>query len=194
LKPLPVIALAAWAWPQTPRAARGIPLGLLVCAVGDVLLALDLFLAGVAVFMAAHLLYIWAFLGLTRRLRPVRAVPFLVWGAGTFALLAPVLGRNLWPVAIYMVVICAMMWRAAALPGAETLAARAGWWALAGALLFGASDTLLALYRFYNPWPDAPVMVMLLYWAGQACLARAAGPPSGISPAFLYHHAGPPAA
>lgn len=194
LKPLPVIALAVWAWPGTPRAARGIPLGLLVCAAGDVLLALDAFLAGVAVFLAAHLLYVWAFLSLTRRPRPFRAIPFLVWGAGTFALLAPVLGRNLWPVAAYVVVISAMMWRAAALVGADTLAPRAGSWALAGALLFGASDTLLALHRFYNPWPDGPLMVILLYWAGQACFARAVGPPSGISTGFRYHHAGPPAA
>ena len=194
LKPLPVIALAAWAWPGTPRDARFVPLGLLVSAAGDVLLALDAFLAGVAVFLAAHLLYIRAFLGLTRRPRPLRALPFLVWGGGTFALLAPVLGRNLWPVAVYVIAIVAMMWRAAALIGGEGIAAREAWWALGGALLFGASDTLLALHRFYNPWPDAPLLVMTLYWAGQAALARAVRPPSGISAAFLYHHAGPPAA
>jgi uncharacterized membrane protein YhhN len=194
LKPLPVIALAAWAWPGTPREARGVTLGLMVCSAGDVLLALDAFLAGVAVFLAAHLLYIRAFLGLTRQPRPLRALPFLVWGGGMFALLAPVLGRNLWPVAVYVIAIVAMMWRAAALVGAETLAPRQAWWALSGALLFGASDTLLALHRFYNPWPDAPLLVMALYWAGQAALARAVRPASGISAAFLYHHAGPPAA
>jgi uncharacterized membrane protein YhhN len=194
LKPLPVIALAAWAWPGTPREARGVPRGLLVSSAGDVLLALDAFLAGVAVFLAAHLLYIRAFVGLSRRPRPLRILPFLVWGGGTFALLAPVLGRNLWPVAVYVIVIVAMMWRAAALVGAPGVAPREAWWALAGALLFGASDTLLALHRFHTPWPDAPLLVMVLYWAGQAALARAVRPPSGISAALLYHHAGPPAA
>jgi uncharacterized membrane protein YhhN len=194
LKPLPVLALAAWAWPGTPREARGVPRGLIVCAAGDVLLALDAFLAGVAVFLAAHLLYLSAFLGLFRRPRLLRALPFLAWGAGTFTLLAPVLGRNLWPVAAYMIAIVAMMWRAAALVGAETLPRRHAWWALSGAVLFGASDTLLALHRFYTPWPDAPLLVMSLYWAGQAALAQAVRPRSGISAGILYHHAGPPAA
>ena len=194
LKPLPVLALFAWVWPAAPRAGRWVPLGLVVSAAGDVLLALDFFLPGVAVFLAAHLLYIRGFLGLTRRPRPLRALPFLAWGAGAFALLAPVLGRNLWPVAAYVIVICVMMWRAAALVGAEGLPRREAWWAVAGALLFGASDTLLALHRFYTPWPDAPYLVMLLYWAGQAGLARSAKAPSGIPAPFLYDHAGPPAA
>lgn len=196
LKPLPVLALAVWAWPPAPatRGARWLPLALVVSAAGDLLLALDAFLAGVAVFLAAHVLYIAAFLQRTRRLRPWRALPFLLWGAATFALLAPVLGRLLVPVAVYMVAVCAMMWRAAALAGDRAAPGASGGWALAGAVLFGASDTLLALHRFHTPWPDAPYLVMLLYWAGQAALARSARPASGISAGFQYHHAGPPAA
>lgn len=194
LKPVPVLALAAWAWPGAARAGRWIAVGLLVCAVGDVLLALDAFTAGVAAFLVAHLFFVAAFLAQTRRPRLLRALPFLAWGGGAFALLAPVLGRSLWPVAAYMLTICTMMWRAAALPGADGVPPRQAWWALVGAMLFGASDTLLALNRFHTPWPDAPYLVMLTYWAGTAALARSARPPSGNPAMFRYHHAGPPAA
>jgi uncharacterized membrane protein YhhN len=192
LKPLPVLALAAWVWPGPTPAARWVRIGLLVCAAGDVLLGLGASLPGVGVFLLAHLLYIAAFLAETRRRRLLRALPFLVWGIAMMALLVPVLGRHIAPVGAYAVALCAMMWRAAALFG-DVPRARAGS-ALAGAILFGASDTLLALHRYYTPWPDAPYLVMLLYWAGQAGLARSARPASGISAGFRYHHAGPPAA
>jgi uncharacterized membrane protein YhhN len=121
-------------------------------------------------------------------------VPFLLWGAAGFALLAPVLGALVWPVLVYVLAICVMMWRAAARVGATGARRREEWFALCGAVAFGASDTLLALSRFLTPWPDAPYIVMLLYWAGQAGIARSARPAAGIPAGFLYHHAGPPAA
>ena len=64
-----------------------------------------------------------------------------------------------------------MMWRAAARvrPGE-----RAGWMALAGALSFGLSDTLLALHRFRAPVPGAWYLVILTYWAGQLGIAASA--------------------
>jgi alkenylglycerophosphocholine/alkenylglycerophosphoethanolamine hydrolase len=195
LKPLPVLALTFWAWPASRKPAdRLIPIGLLVSALGDVLLEVGSFLAGVFAFLAAHLAYTASFLARTRRLRPLRALPFLAWGIAVFSLLAPVLGRLLWPVGIYALVICVMMWRAAALVDHTGEVRREEWWALAGAVLFGLSDTLLILHRYDTPWPDAPYLVMALYWAGQAGLARSIRAPSGISDSFLYHHAGPPAA
>jgi uncharacterized membrane protein YhhN len=195
LKPLPVLALAVWC-----RAGGGgttatsIAAGLVVSAVGDVLLALDRFLAGVAVFLAAHVLYTSAFLAWTRRPRLLRLVGFLAWGAAVYSLIAPVLGALLVPVGAYVLAACVMMWRAAATLGASGGVRREEWWALAGAVLFGASDTLLALHRFLTPWPDAPFLVMLLYWAGQAGIARSARRAAGNSAVFQYHHAGPPAA
>jgi uncharacterized membrane protein YhhN len=196
VKPVPVLCLAAWCWPRSgPRAARLISAGLVVSAVGDVLLVYDrLFLAGVGVFLVAHLCYTGAFLARTRRPRPFRLLPFLAWGAAAFALLGPVLGSLMAPVGVYMLAICVMMWRAAACVGAAGEPRREAWWALAGAVMFGLSDTMLALHRFLTPWPDAPYLVMVLYWTGQAGLARSARPPAGIPSRFQYHHAGPPAA
>jgi len=195
LKPVPVLCLAAWCGPGGGRAsARLVCAGLVVSAVGDVLLEMPrLFLPGMVAFLVAHLCYIAAFVIEARRWRALRAVPFLLWGAAGFARLAPVLGALVWPVGIYVLVICAMMWRAAARVGGTGAPRREEWFALAGAVAFGASDTLLAFSRFLTPWPDAPYLVMLLYWAGQAGIARSARP-AGIPDGFLYHHAGPPAA
>jgi uncharacterized membrane protein YhhN len=194
LKPVPVLCLAAWCGLGTARAQRLLCVGLVVCAVGDVLLVFpSLFLAGVGVFFLAHLCYTAAFLALTRRWQPWRALPFVAWGVGAYAFLFPVLGGLVVPVGAYIVAICVMMWRAAACAGA-TGAPRAERWALAGAVVFGLSDTVLALNRFYQPWPDAPYVIMVLYWAGQAGLAASARRATGISTAFQYHHAGPPAA
>ena len=104
------------------------------------------------------------------------------------------LGALVGPVAVYVLAICVMMWRAAAGVGSTGAPTREEWWALAGAVWFGMSDTLLALHRFLTPWPDAPYVYMVLYWAGQAALARSVRPAAGISAAIRYHHAGPPAA
>lgn len=196
LKPLPVLALWAWCGPGAEgRGARWLRAGLLVSAAGDVLLVFPgLFLPGLAVFLCAHLLYTAGFLAATRRRRLLRALPFVLWTAGALAFLVPVLGRLVGPVAGYVLAICVMMWRAAATVGRDGPARPEEWWALGGAVLFGLSDTLLALHRFMTPWPDAPYLVMLLYWAGQAGLARSVRPSAGNSAAFRYHHAGPPAA
>jgi uncharacterized membrane protein YhhN len=64
-----------------------------------------------------------------------------------------------------------MMWRAAARwgdhPGATA--------ALLGAILFGLSDTLIAIDRFRAPIPGAPAFaIIVLYWAGQAGIAASA--------------------
>jgi uncharacterized membrane protein YhhN len=60
-----------------------------------------------------------------------------------------------------------MMWRAAARvgnPGTSALPALLG---LAGAVAFGASDTLIAFDRFYTPMPGVRWPIMILYWMGQ---------------------------
>jgi uncharacterized membrane protein YhhN len=45
---------------------------------------------------------------------------------------------------------------------------------LAGAVAFGASDTLIAFDRFSAPIPGARWPIMVLYWLGQAGLAASA--------------------
>lgn len=87
-------------------------------------------------------------------------------GRGTHAVGSGLLlGMLAVPVAVYMTAIGAMMWRAAARVGPGREGAVTG---LLGAMLFGLSDTLIALDRFRAPIPGARYAIILLYWAGQA--------------------------
>jgi uncharacterized membrane protein YhhN len=64
-----------------------------------------------------------------------------------------------------------MMWRAAARIGASPRGFCAAAIGLAGALLFAASDTLIALDRFHASIPGARYPIIALYWLGQLGLA-----------------------
>lgn len=167
-KPLPALALAAFVWSARRGAASAlVTAGLLVSAAADVAIERS-FVAGVALFLLAHVAYVTAFVADERALRPWRALPFAVYAAGMYAFLWPRLGALVVPVGAYVVAIASMMWRAAARvrPGEA-----AGRWALAGALAFGFSDSLLALHRFHGEIAAASVAIMLTYWAGQLGIA-----------------------
>jgi uncharacterized membrane protein YhhN len=167
VKPFPALALAAWVGLRGPGpSGRLTAAGLVLSAGGDLLLEAGRFLPGLFAFLGAHLAYTAAFLAADRRPALGRALPFLAWGVGAFALLRPGLGDLTVPVAVYVAVICTMMWRAAARVGrsSSALAALLG---LAGAVAFGASDTLIAFDRFSAPIPGARWPIMGLYWLGQ---------------------------
>ena len=172
VKPFPALALAAWVFLRCSRPLGRLTAGgLVLSALGDVLLEAGFFLPGLLAFLSAHLAYVAAFLSADRRPAPGRAVPFLAWGLLAFALLRPGLGAMALPVAVYVAVICTMMWRAAARvgsPGTPALAAALG---LAGAVAFGASDTLIAFNRFAAPIPGVRWPIMILYWLGQSGIA-----------------------
>jgi len=171
-KPVPVLALAGWVLAAAPTAfGRLVTAGLLLSALGDLLLEGGLFLPGLLAFLAAHLAYIAAFLRVERRPALARALPFAAWAVLALVLLRPGLGAMAVPVAVYVSVICTMMWRAAAAigsPSASPAAARLG---LAGAVAFGASDTLIAFDRFRLPLSGVGWPVMILYWLGQCGIA-----------------------
>jgi uncharacterized membrane protein YhhN len=167
-KPLPALALAVWValsrarWPGRLTAA-----GLAVSAVGDVLLETGLFVPGLLAFLTAHVAYTAAFLAVERRPALARTLPFLAWGVAAFSFLRPGLGELTVPVAVYVAVICTMMWRAAARVGSPGTPGHSALLGLAGALSFGASDTLIAFDRFSAPIPGARWAIMILYWMGQ---------------------------
>ena len=183
-KPVPVLAMAA-AVAASCRSAYGrrIAGGLLWCALGDVLLEVGerAFLAGVAAFLVGHLFFTAAFLGETRALRPWHAIPCALWGIGVVASLRSGLAERgmLWPVAVYTAVICTMLWRAAARLMPRSPIAPGALAALCGALLFVASDTLIAVHRFHlgAAHPAAPAIrygIILLYWLVQLEIAGSA--------------------
>lgn len=175
LKPVPALALSTWVALRCRQPlGRLTAAGLVLSALGDVLLDAGRFLPGLFAFLAAHVAYVAAFLSVARRPALARALPFVAWGAGAFALLGPGLGSMTLPVAVYVAVIMIMMWRAAARvasAGTPALAAALG---LAGALAFGISDTLIAFDRFDAPIAGVRLPIMLLYWLGQWGIAASA--------------------
>jgi uncharacterized membrane protein YhhN len=183
VKPFPALALGAWVALGRPALlARLTAAGLVLSAAGDVLLEAGFFLPGLLAFLAAHLGYVAAFLSVERRPALARALPFLAWGLGAFALLRPGLGTSALPVAVYVAVICTMMWRAAARVGRPRTPALAALLGLAGAVAFGASDTLIAFDRFAEPIPGVRWPIMALYWLGQYGIAASAVAGCGMLP------------
>ncbi len=175
-KPLPALVLAAWAARAgAARIGSLVAAGLVLSAVGDVLLELGSFVPGLLAFLAAHLAYTSAFTLGRPRIALLQALPFLAFGVSMFLVLRPGLGPLTLPVGVYIAVICTMMWRAAARVGLGTAPSGGAWLGLAGALAFGASDSLIALDRFHGAIESVQVPVMLLYWLGQWGIAASVG-------------------
>lgn len=166
-KPVPALCLAAWVLSAMAGGARWIAAGLALSAVGDVALEIrgdpSFFLAGMLAFAMAHAAYVGGFLAVSKAPRFALLLPFGLWGMGLFAFIRPGLGPMAAPVAVYALLLVAMMWRATA-AGAPAAAI--------GALLFGLSDSLIAIDRFHAPVPGARWLIMALYWAGQYGIAR----------------------
>src|SRR5688572_6205976 len=175
-KPVPVLCLAIWVGAHGRGAStRAVCSGLLLSVIGDVLLEASphLFLAGLLAFLAAHVAYTAGFVRETRCASFLRGVPFAVWGVLGYLAMRPGLANLHVPVVVYLAAICVMMWRAAALPGHQGPVRPFEWLALAGAVLFGTSDTLIGLDRFRAPIAGARVPIILLYWLGQLGIAAA---------------------
>src|SRR5579871_1056554 len=143
--------------------------GLAFSLVGDVLLMLpkDLFVGGLASFLAGHVCYV---IGLTRHgggapALAVAAIGVILVGIIPVWRILPAARKAdpavVGPVVAYMVVISTMV--ACALATASALAA-------VGAVLFYASDASIAWDRFVRHWSWARTWIMVSYHLGQACL------------------------
>lgn len=179
-KPLATVAILAMALGAAPRPSaryRGlIGAGLLCSLAGDVFLMLpgDLFLPGLVAFLGAHLCYLTAFRQEGGGSGPVGLLLLVVlFGAGILWRLWPFLGGLRIPVLVYVAVILTMCWMALG-----------RWWATraegsalaaAGAVLFVASDAVLALDRFRGPIALAPLLVLGAYYPAQILIASSVG-------------------
>jgi alkenylglycerophosphocholine hydrolase len=179
-KPWIHLALVAWILAATTGGyARRIAAAILLCMVADLLLEFrqSAFVYGMAVFLMGQLVFASAFRMREASARPLLALPFLVWLGAAFAAIEPGLGSLRVPVIVYMAAIGVMMWRAAAWFAASRATGRdavpAGL-ALAGAVVFGASDTVIALDRFDAPVAGARYVIILTYWAALALIAASA--------------------
>ena len=184
-KPATTLLIAAIAWqaraPAQPFYRRAVLAGMLLSCVGDIalMLPMDAFVPGLVAFLLAHVCYIVAF---RDGLRAGRGLLAAVGPLGAFAVLN-VMG--LWPhlpapmripVLAYVVVLASMavlaLARAWVRPQAAAPEPCSARWAAAGAVLFVASDSLLAWDRFAGGLPLASLLVLSTYYAAQYAIAR----------------------
>ena len=178
-KPATMLALLWWVWQSVGWGSSMLwfTLGAVFCLAGDVFLMLpkDMFIFGLLAFLIGHGFYV---VGLND------VAPYInLWGGVLIVLIGAYL---LWlypklvaglnekhktalkvPVLIYSLVISLMVY------SALMTWTRAGWSTVAaslvslGAVLFYASDSMLAWDRFIEPLSHARLRVMLTYHLGQ---------------------------
>lgn len=174
-KPLPVLAMLFWIL-GTPADGyrRWVTVGLVLSMLGDILLEwpINAFVPGLAAFLLAHLAYLAAYLGDTRRLAPLGLLIAGGVGGALFALLySRGLGPLLLPIALYSLTISAMLWRAIARLGVPSIAGASRVFAALGALLFVSSDSMIGINRFVAAFDGSSYAIMLTYWLGQLGIA-----------------------
>jgi len=168
LKATGILLLAIFA---ARKNAYLLALALAFSAIGDAMLALEpsRMTLGIASFGLAHILYGWIFLRVLRS-RGMRggvgyglAGLLVVFGAATLIWLQPGMGDLRVPATIYNGIIMIMAIIASL--------SQARWLAVIGALLFVASDSLIALdlFKSYDPIWRGPT-VWITYVAAQFCL------------------------
>ncbi len=201
----PATTIAIWLWARSregdlPSRQRWIEAGLALSLVGDVALMWPQgFIAGLVAFLLAHLAYIVAFshgVGFARH-----RLPFVAYGAVAavvVSILWPHIGADLRvPVLAYVVCLACMAAQATAWwlharrsdtrasAGTRPLAAHAALAALGGAC-FMASDACLAINKFMQPLPAAPLIVLGTYWIAQALIAASLLPRRDVHPAGAH--------
>ncbi len=151
--------------------------GLLFSLAGDVFLMLprDLFIPGLISFLAAHICYIVAFSSETAfGFSVYAAIPLLLFGIIIYGYLARFLGKMKLPVVVYMAAILIMAlqaWRRYdLLNDVQSLSA------FLGALLFIASDSVLAVDRFRKRFKAAQGAILTTYFTAQWLIAISTGP------------------
>lgn len=173
-KPLTILLIIAIALQSQPSLYKHlIVAGLLFSLAGDIFLMLprDRFIPGLFSFLIAHLFYIAAFTldgALARSSLPV-AIALLLYGGLMLQLILPTLGKMKLPVVIYMLVILLMVWQAA--NRFINLRTTVSLLAFAGACLFAASDSALALNRFRRSFKSAQFLILTTYFTAQWLIA-----------------------
>ncbi len=175
-KPLATIAViliaARSADPVSARYRALITAGLICSLVGDVFLMLpkDQFIAGLASFLVAHLLYIAAFAANGGGMRDLKSASVFVIAGVMLAFLWPALGALRIPVVVYVTVIATMAWQAIA--RWRQVGSTDARLAAMGAMSFLISDSSLAVRKFRGEFPASVLVVLGTYWLAQWWIAR----------------------
>lgn len=175
-KPLILISLLFFFWKHSShldtKTKQFTLLALVFSLLGDVLLMLvdasaNFFIGGLISFLLAHIFYVLVFL--KKKNSANNVFPFLiilvVYACGIFYLLKDGLGDLLIPVIVYMLVILLMGIMAFLRRG--SVSKNSFILVFLGALFFITSDSLLALNKFYEPFPLASLSIMTTYALAQ---------------------------
>ena len=183
-KPLLVATLAIWFFlgSRTYSSLRYyILMALFFSWLGDTLLLLEqkdalYFILGLASFLLAHIMYILFFLRV-RRAAPIKkswnifiAIVISIYSSLLFLFLRPHLGDLKIPVGCYAIVISLML--LCAIHAFNKPVSIAGYWCIAGAVLFVISDSLLAAHKFYHPYAETAILIMFTYGLAQFAIAK----------------------
>jgi uncharacterized membrane protein YhhN len=160
---------------------RSIPLmiALLACWIGDIALMFTgyselWFMVGLASFLIGHIFYITIYRqfrweSIETGLMPVQKIrfslPVVLAGTGLIVILFPSLGGLKVPVMIYATATMVMVMNAIFRFGRTT--SKSFWLVLAGAIIFMASDAILAINKFIGEIKMGGVWIMLTYITAQ---------------------------
>jgi len=176
------VALLSLLMPQANASFTFWVLGGLVLSLGgDVALMFAssrAFLVGLVLFLLAHVVYAVEF-ALFNGFHPgdlVVGIALLALGVGVYAYLWPGLGSMKLPVALYVVIICLMVNRAASTFFGTAFTPLQAILLTTGATLFWVSDLMLAVNRFRRPFRYHRFS-LALYYGGQLLIA--------LSPAYF---------
>jgi len=177
-KAVPIAVLLAWALAYEPAVGEGyrrlLAAGLLFSMCGDLLLlSHERFRAGLASFFLGHVCYTLAFLRGGAGFVPAIGwlLPLVVGAGAVLRVLWRHAPRERVPIVCYVAMITLMAWSAVGRGIAPATPQPSGVLAALGALVFMASDAILALDRFVTRWRGAHAAVMLTYYGAQILLA-----------------------
>jgi uncharacterized membrane protein YhhN len=166
LKIIPIAVLLGAVLTTKSSSMRTILLSALVISgCGDLLLAFDEFIFGVAAFLIAQLTYAWLFRhhwqGFYNRWH--LSVLLLIYMLVMMWWLLPNLGNLQFAVMAYLIAIATM----GLFAFQSSLPMR---WAVLGAVLFIISDSFIAINKFINPIPYESYWIMSTYYGAQFML------------------------
>lgn len=176
VKPLTILLIILLAWiPKYPvsHAYKYLIIAGLICSlIGDVFLMLpsDRFVHGLICFLIAHLFYAAAFLFEGNRAVSLwAALPLVVYGGIMLSCLWRGLGKMKAPVMVYMLALLLMAWIASS---RYLVTGQSGsLLAAVGAILFVASDSILAVDKFRNGFRIAQLLILTTYFVAQCLIA-----------------------
>jgi uncharacterized membrane protein YhhN len=144
---------------------------LFVSLVGDILLMkpIDQFVKGLFAFLAAHIIYIFAFIQHVDAFQYLVWVPFLTFAVIIYSILYKKLERMRIPVLIYVIIISTMGW--VAFNRYLNFLDYKNLFILAGGLLFLFSDSIHAINRFLKQFKAAEVLILGTYFSAQLLFA-----------------------